>query len=348
MNRITIKSGLLIAMLMLLAVPIVSAQDGSNVVDNIRAALERTDQIIERAREMVRGSNAPASALTLEQAIGIQNRAWENFKRGTADGYTFAAKLTLQARELAKKALANARLSEQGNDAVENRLQRTEELLRRAHEQLPGNVDESLRTLFDTARRNLAQAWEFYRNGQYRPAVKLAAQVEKTARRLLEIGNRQQNLSVNFERRLNANKEFIDRIQKQVANCNSETARNLLAQARAALDQASELGSKGRYEAATKQLQQARRLASQAADLCGRARELRTAFDRLKAEAERVRDEIPRNDETAKKLMEQVFSQLENARQFMDNQDSEGTAAALKAAQLTLKQLRRYLNDGEN
>ena len=347
MNRMLIKSGFLFVALFVFSAPFASAQNDNSIVENIRTELHRTDEIIEHARELVRGSNAPAAALTLEQAIGIQKQAWDNFNRGTVDGYTFAAKLTRQARELAKKALSNARLTEQGGDAVQNRLERTEELLRRAHEEMPGTVDESLRTIFESARRNLAQAWEFYRNGQYRPAVKLAAQVEKTARRLIQIAIRQQNLRANFERRLNAAKEFIERVQLEVANCDSETAGSLLEQAKAALRLAHELASKGLYETAVEQLQQSRKLASQAADLCGRARDMSSALDRLKNEAERVREEIPRGDETAKRLMEQVFAQLENARQFIANQDSEGAAAGLRAAQLTLKQLRRHLHNGE-
>jgi HEPN domain-containing protein len=342
-----IRSSLLVILLLLFVGPIVPAQDGTDAIQNVRTALERTDEIIQRARELIRGTNAPAPALTLEQAIGIQRQAWDNFNRSTLDGYSFAAKLTMQARELAKKALASARLSEQGNDAVQNRLQRTEELLRRAHESMQGNIDEALRTLFETARRNLMQAREFYRNGQYRPAIKLAAQVEKTAKQLIQIANRQQNFRKNFERRLNAVSDLIARIEPEVIKCKSEAARALLEQAKDALRTAHDLATKGPHDAAAHQLQQARRLASGAADLCGRPKDLNSALERLKGEAERVRDEIPRNDETAKRLMEQVFSQLENAKQFIENQDSQSAAAALRAAQLTLKQLHNYLGNEE-
>jgi uncharacterized protein YfcZ (UPF0381/DUF406 family) len=214
---------------------------------------------------------------------------------------------------------------------------------------MPGTLDESLRTIFESARRNLTQAWEFYRNGQYRPAVKLAAQVEKTARRLIEISNRQQSQRTNFERRLISAKEFIDRIEIEVAGCNSVAASSLIDQAKTSLGMANDLADKGRFEAAVKQLQQARKLASEAADLCGSgsARDMSSALQRLKSEADLIREEIPRDDETAKRLMEQVFSQLENARQFIANQDSQAAAASLRAAQITLRQLRRYLNNGE-
>lgn len=334
-------------LLLFMTVPTGSAQTGQDVIDNIRTALERTDEIIQQAREMIRAANAPVAALTLEQAIGIQGQAWDNFNRGTLDGYSFAAKLTQQARELAKKALVAARLSEQGNDAVQNRLERTGELLRRAHEQLADSDNQALQTLFETARRNLEQAWEFYRNGQYRPAVKLAAQVEKTAKRLIMISNRRGNVGANFDRRLNAVKDLVARVEIEVANCKSETAKNLLGQAKNAVSTASDLAAKGRYEPAVRHLRQARMMASKAADLCGRPNDLQDALQRLKQEADRVREDIPRGDETAKRLMDQVFSRLESAQKFITDHDPESAAASLRAAQLTLKQLQGYLNNGE-
>jgi len=347
MIKVIMRISLILASLLILSAPFVHSQNANTIVENLRTELQRTDEIIERAREMVRASNAPASALALEQAIGLQKQAWDNFYRGTVDGYSFALKLTIQAREQAKQALANSRFSEQGQDAVLNRLERTEDLLRQAHEEMPNAVDESLGTIFDSARRNLAQAWEFYRNGQYRPAVKLANQVEKTAKRLLQIANRQQNFQANFQRRLEAVKQFIDRVQEEAANCQSEPAHNLIQKAKEALQLAVELASKRQYEVASYHLQQARKLAAEAADFCGRAKEFNSSLERLQSEAERLREQIRPTDENGMRLLEQVFGQIESAREYIARQDSEGAVATLRAAQLTLKQLQRYLNNGE-
>jgi len=100
-----------------------------------------------------------------KSAIGLQRQARDNFYKSIVAGYAIAAKLSLRAREQAKQALSKARFSEQGEDAVFNRLERAEDLLRQAYEEMPATANGSLETIFDSARRNLAQAWEFYRNG---------------------------------------------------------------------------------------------------------------------------------------------------------------------------------------
>lgn len=347
MNKMITKYALVFISLLILITPAAFAQNVNLIQDRIRLELERTDEIIARAREMVRTSNAPASAIVLEQAITLQDLAWGNFRKNTVDGYNFALKQTLQAREQAKQALSNSRFSEQGEDAVLNRLERTEDLLRQAHEEMPTTVDESLSTIFDSARRNLAQAWELYRNGRYRPALKMANQVERTAKRLLQIANRQQNHQANFLRRLEAVKQFIDRVQEEVNSCQSEPAHSLIQKAKGALQQALDLSSKGHFEAALQNLQQARKLAADAADLCGRSKEFSNNLERLKNEAERLRELIRPGDENEMRLLDQVFGQLENAREFLARQDSQGVAAAIRAAQLTIRQLERYLDSGE-
>ena len=80
--------------------------------------------------------------------------------------------------------------------------------------------------------------------------------------------------------------------------------------------------------------------------MCGQADNISGRLESLRAEADRIKEELPRNDDTASRLIGQVYGQLENAREFISRQDNEAAAAALKAAQLTLRQLKRYLDSG--
>ncbi|MGH8016265.1 MAG: hypothetical protein ACREBV_08755, partial [Candidatus Zixiibacteriota bacterium] len=114
-----------------------------------------------------------------------------------------------------------------------------------------------------------------------------------------------------------------------------------------ALNSALEMSAKGQHERAPRQLQQARKLATEAADLCGRANELSGNLERLTSEAERLRDRVRPSDQTGMRLLDQIFEQLENAKSSIARNESEGAAAALRAAQLTIKQLQRYLISGE-
>jgi len=343
MNRKITNSFLFLAILFLSSASIL-AQNTNDARVKIEAELRLTDEVIDRAREVVRTASAPGPSLVLEKAIELQKQAWDNFSN---DRPLIAIALTQKARELAKQSMAGSRILEEGKEAVQNRLERAEELLVQAHDEMPANVDESLQSIFETARRNLAQAWEFFRNGQYRPAVKLANQVEKAAKRLLQIANRQSSFEANFERRLEAVRLFISRVQEEVANCQSEPAKEFIRKARETLEAAVELNSKGNFEQASKQLQQARKLARQAADLCGQARKLADRLQQLTNEAERLKEQIRPSDETGTRIVDQIFDQLENARSFIAKNDSQGASAALRAAQLTIKQLQRYLINGE-
>ena len=345
MKKKLVKSLFIVIAAAMLA-PISSAQITDAFIDNLRTELERTNHILERVREVVRTSSSPPAALALEQAIRLQRQAWENFGTGTLEGYKFAAKLTQAAREQAQKALSIARISEQGEETVIRKLERTKELLVRAHESLSSSADESLKTIFESARRQLRQAWEFYRAREYRPALKLVSQVEKTVRRLLKIANRRQNRQANFERRAETIRELLTRVKERIGGCKLEAADRAFGQAEESFHRALELAENGRLEQAVNQLQRSRRIARQAAEMCGQADNISGRLESLKSEADRIKEELPANDETASRLIGQVYGQLENAREFISRQDNEAAAAALKAAQLTLRQLKRYLDSG--
>ncbi|MEE8405503.1 MAG: hypothetical protein V3S17_08935 [candidate division Zixibacteria bacterium] len=343
MKKITVRFLLIVIAAAMLA-PISSAQITGDFIEFVRTELERTNHILERVREVVRTSSSPPAALALEQAVRLQRQAWENFGMGTQEGYKFAAKLTQAAREQAHKALSIARLSEQGEETVLRKLERTKELLARVHESLSSSADESLRTLFESARRQLRQAWEFYRAREYRPALKLGNQVQKTVNRLLRIVNRHQNRQTNFERRVETVRELLSRVRERIGGCKSEAAERVFGQAEESFRKALELAENGRLEQAVNQLQRSRKIARQAAEMCGQADNISGRLESLKSEADRIKEDLPANDETSSRLIGQVYGQLENAREFILRQDNEAAAAALKAAQLTLRQLKRHLD----
>ncbi len=346
MKKKMLKSLIIVIAAAMLA-PISAAQITGDFIEFVRTELERTNHILERVREVVRTSSSPSAALVLEQAVRLQRQAWENFGMGTSEGYKFASKLTQAAREQAHKALSIARLSEQGEETVLRKLERTKELLTRVHESLRGSADESLKTLFESARRQLRQAWEFYRAREYRPALKLVNQVEKTVRRLLKNANRHQNRQANFERRVETVRELLSRVRERIGDCKSEAAERVFKQAEESFHKALELAENGRLEQAVNQLQRARRIARKAAEMCGQADNISGRLESLRAEADRIKEDLPANDESAARLIGQVYGQLENAREFISRQDNEAAAAALKAAQLTLRQLKRHLDRSE-
>ncbi len=88
----------------------------------------------------------------------------------------------------------------------------------------------------------------------------------------------------------------------------------------------------------------ARRLAMAARRECaGGSDELLPRYERLVAEAERVAENLPRDNEQGQRLMEQVRQHLKMASEFIESDQSEAATASLKAAQLTLNQLKNLL-----
>ena len=319
------------------------AQGQGQAIERLRGELERTDQVIERATEAVRATNSAIAVQPLENARKIQELAWGNFRNGTLDGYTRAAVQTRQALELAKKALSHARASQESDDAVSRRLERANEYVNRARELAGQSGNDSIKELLASIEANLQRAWEFYRQGQLRPAVKLANQVEIAARKIINLAGSDVRDQNNYEQRENMGRERLDRAREMLADCQSQTGQRFLEQAKAAFELSVKLARENRHDAALQALQNANKLASRAMEECGGAGTLEQRYERLRTEADRLAELADRSDENAQRLIQAVRDQLRLARRHLNSNDAEAATAAIRAAQLTLNQLQRQI-----
>lgn len=308
--------------------------------EKIRTELERTDEVIERAVEAVRSTNAPVAGLALQKAIELQKGAREWFRHGQLPA---AYNQTIKAREQAKSALVRSRLTEQGETVVLRKLERAGELLERAKEAMPQGPDGRLQTIYESAKNNLNRAWEFYRIQQYRAALKLANQVINAGQDILNAANRQIRRYAEFERRSEAVAELIAKAREKVVECGSDDALRLVEQARKMYQLSQEPASEGKYAAALRNLQQARKMAIEASKMCNGVGALSRRHERIKNETDRLTEKISPDNGAARKLLNQVYEQLQLAEGFINRQQTEAAAAALKAAHLTLNQLKKRL-----
>ena len=349
MRKNYITSLMLFGVILLLAGPVMAQGSHNNAagqIENLRMEMERTDQVIEQARQAVQASRSETGKIALDQAIAVQTRAWEQFRKGNAYGYGQAAKLTIVARELAQKAIAASRMgspTEENEDIVLHKLERVRQLLDRAREQIAGNNSSGVRTLYQAARDNLDQAWEFYRASQYRPAVKLCNQVETAIRKMLSVALQQKRGESQFQRRAEQMQAMVERQQQQMADCGSETAQKLFEQAREMYRKALQTAEQNNPEAAQKQLQQARRLANQAAEECRNGDALQQRLQTMTQKFERLQQQVGQDDEFGQRLMNQIREQLQIAEKEMAAQHNKGASAAIKAAQLFMNQLANHL-----
>lgn len=321
----------------------ISASHTGDSIERLRIELERTDELIRRAEEAVRSSNSPSGKLALEQAKRIQGQAWSAFRDGN---YDLAILLTPKARELAQRAIGASRSTEENEDIVLRKLERTTEQMQRLRENLPPDMPQHLMSLFDATRLNLERAWEFFRAHRYRPAVKLCTQVEKAIHKLLNTIRQDDRRANDFGRRAEKVRELLDRLSERIGDCNNENSASLFDNARKAFQHARELAMQGRMEGARAALHKANQLATKAVESCRGVDGITERLERIKNNADRMRDAISSGDQTAQHLLIQVYRQLELTREHIDSGQHEAAAASLKAAELTLRQLKRYLENG--
>ncbi len=344
MNMKILKKMILVSLLALLVLP--NVVQSQNVTEQLRMRLEQTDNIIERAREAVFATNSPHAKVAYEQAVELQRRAWQLFMRGSGNNnYLTANSLTLKARQKAADALKAARTTAQSESTVLQRLERAENILDRVR-QLAGNDGNNYQNLVDiytSTRHNLDLAWEFYRSGQYKPAYKLANQVINASEKLLKRVNQYIQSKGNYERRMEAVRDYYEMVEGVLSECNSEKAHRLIEQAKGIFQKAESLASEQHYIAALTNLQTAKSMVRKAMKECRGIKPLEQRYEKLLAKAERLSDKIPSGDDMGQRLLTQVYDQLRLAKDKYEQNKPDAAVAALKAAQLTLERLETHI-----
>jgi len=310
--------------------------------------LERLDELILLADDAVRVSGSVQGEVQLAGAKALRDEASPIvMSQGSSPTELNAAgQMIRQAREMAKSALASARYSQQKQDVVQRKLERANELLQRTKEQLSlREKTQPMLTLYETAEDNLRNAWEFYRNGEYRPALKLANQVENAIRSIVNAANRDAQGTGSFERYSESVKQLLEGTRHQIAECDSETAIRLMEEAQVSYDQARDLMSEDKPQGAMEALKTAKKLATRARLECsGYDGSLSERLERIKNDADEASELIAADNDEARKLLDQVYEQLDLAEGYIAEGQTQEAAAALKAAQLSLNQVLRLLD----
>lgn len=339
---ILILAALLVPVLSLIG----SAQTMDGAREMLRIELERTDHLIDRAQDAVHGAENPVAAAVIERARSIQRDAWIAFNESR---YLAARTLTMRVRELLGSAMAMSRATEQSGDVVQRRVERAQDRLDRAKDILDNGECGHMKGLFDAARENLNRAWEFYRHGQNRPALKLANQIEEAARRILDQCGKNDGSDGQFDTRRDNVAGLIDQATHVVAECEDQGARAHLDQAKQAFDLAVDLNSRDKTEPALQALRRAREMALKAIRACQGNARLDQRYEQLKGLADRLseqaRDLSGQTAELVSKLVDQAYDQLNMARSQIDAGQTESALASLQAAQLALRQAQSYIGE---
>ncbi len=329
------------------------AQNGNNdmLMSRLERELETTDDMLRTAEEAVGLSANALAEMNLVEATTLQTFARKEYEelRGRFRGerYGLALKATRKAREKAASALAHIRTADKYEGTVLRDLERARDLLEKAREVLAESESQNLQTAYSSVESRLTQAWVFYRKGQYRPAFKLASQIQKSARKLLEAANADIRKQGVYERRLSRVRDYLDQVRSLTAECAGEDVKKLMRRAERAFDRAETAAVNNQVGAALKQLQTTRDAAAKIERACQGKENLDSRYDRQKAELDRL-NEIAAESGTEhlqkiKALLVEANDQLANARTRIDSQKIESATVSLKAAQLALRQARSML-----
>lgn len=342
MKRAIIQSTILL--LTLLLVGSILAQGNQYGRASVEREIERTQRFLDQVGDILMQAEVPQAAVLLERAKATQQKAHDFLQ---SDNLILANRMTRAAREQAKTALSLARRVEQYDGAVQRQLEIAGDLLDRVDQVLLDQNRPGMRQMYETLRDNLTRGREFYREQQYKPAYKLANQVENAARKLLAVVGPRAGNEQDYQRRRDRLRQLYTEAHEQLGDCDSEVARTYRDQARQAYDLAEQMHGNGHSGQALETLQRARQLVMAAARECLGDQQLARQFERLESEFDQLTEQAASADPAVKdrieSLLQQADQHLKRAREEARNGLTDAAVAALKAASLTLKQVRSIM-----
>lgn len=314
--------------------------------DRIQTELQRTDELLQRAREKLRESidqlnsaNAERAKSLLTIAFKMQEEAKKSCLNG--DGRT-AAQLTMEARDKARGALGAINLTDESEPALERQLRRTDEMLERVGERLPPDAPRPARAQFERALEAQRRAWEMFRQGHPRVALKLTREAARMVEGLVREFRDHRRSEETVRQRIEALTQALEEATQRIADCENTDARGLLEKAESALAGAQELLRDGHREQAETSLKLALELAREAQLMCEEGGRLERHLEYLKQKVETLRAEATGNSE-ALKLIDAAAQNLVEAEKLLDAGLPRAAAGQLKAAELLLGQAQRMI-----
>lgn len=144
--------------------------------------LERTDRILERARDQVGVSPSARAGTLLNTALKLQTRAKATYDPRNRTTWKPALQMTLEAREIARRAIETAEIEVKAHESVRDLIESTRDMTQEATILVQEHGDPEAQRLLDGGLWLLQRAQEAYRGLAYRKSIRLAA----TARDLIQ------------------------------------------------------------------------------------------------------------------------------------------------------------------
>ena len=171
--RSLLSGSLLVLVPLLLLGGLLQSAQAQFTPQDVKWELDKTDQVILRARELASEAVAVSSRGHLDAAVKLQRLAWDEFRRGR-ERYGQARELTLRARREALKAMDAARIEKQTQASVVRALEQAEERAHEASERVRESGDPQAMRVFEQGIDHLRRARKAHLDRQYVQANRLA------------------------------------------------------------------------------------------------------------------------------------------------------------------------------
>lgn len=319
-----------------LLAPNALAQDAP--LDRLQAYIERNEELLNWARDLVLETESGPARRVLHQAGDLHQRS---ISRMTEGRLQLSFGLASRAREAVWSAVGQAReamgLEERLRIKVEQFRDRYGRLVDRAREL----QNETALGILNRAEHQAIRAGELYQQGDLRLAMKLfdnAERLVKRAERMLANGTGPEQIDRVIERVAN----LIDHTRERLGDSADPAALKLLSEAGEALDRSRESRNNGQPDRALRMAGQAGKLARRAARLSGLGPDeegLRRQLDHFDQRHQRIGDRVhDAHSETARRLFERALELGQQAHSSADDQQVEQALRQIRAAHDLLNQ----------
>lgn len=333
----------LIAMVMpLLLVNTAQAQNRAN----LERELDKTDEVIERAREAVSASRNIKAENVLNLAVEYQGQA-----KGHAAQirYKQAMELTLKAREKAYEAIGFTKKDEENENLVIRAIERTDQAISQAKDAIGQTDQKRVTSLLEMAIRSQERAKEFLRERKLKMALKFTLEANETADKIKGLAGNGDKLDQASKKQLQATERLMEKAAAKIQESQNQEAMELLEKGKGFLKEAQEQFNKNAYALAIKNAERAREMLEKALGLVEeditppmveRAMEqnermIRTAQQAIKGEG----------NTQAVNVLEKGLNHQNRAREYFNQGEYKAALAEAKAANRLLNQVMKMLGE---
>jgi hypothetical protein len=323
--------------------------DAQDQVERVERELQRTRELMERVLPQVKESNIPLAVELFERAVGLQTKARVQFESAREAAFpgrqlSQSLQLTLQARDLTKRAGQVLRDQLSYEEKAKRAIERAEVLMERLRERAGAGDTRRVRVALEEAERQLDAAERHYRDRNFEVALRLAESALKLMDSVPGGADNPQTRADRLEREIRRTRDLLDRAREHEGSL-PEGAAQGLPRATQLLEQAERAFQAGDLERAHQLNGQCRTLLRTLLDQAGARvteQDIERALNRFDGDLQRLRDRVGDNPSSeVRDLIDQAIQARGAAVEMANRGEYDRALGRLRAAFDMLVRARR-------